>query len=72
MNAFAIFAVNAHLESLLDEAAERRVRETRKPSRPSRRSRIAAFLASFDRSIGRAASGLTGLVPLLTESPSRY
>ncbi len=66
MNAFAIFAVNEHLEFLLDEAAERRAREARKPRG---RGRIARFLASLGRSIDDAAENAPRLVPTLTDYP---
>jgi hypothetical protein len=71
MNAYAIFAVNEHLEFLLEDAAQRRAREARKGGRSRGPGRTSRFVASFDRSIGRAARGVTGLVPPLTEAPSR-
>jgi hypothetical protein len=66
MNAFAIFAVNEHLEFLLDEAAERRAREARQPRR---RGRIGRIIDSINRSIDRAVVGATTLVPVLTDYP---
>lgn len=68
MNAYAIFAINEHLEFLLEEAAERRVRESRKPRG---RNRIARILDSLNESFERAANAATGLVPALTDYPYR-
>jgi len=68
MNAYAIFAINEHLEFLLEEAAERRVRESRQPRG---RGRISRILDSLNESFGRAADAATSLVPALTDYPYR-
>ncbi len=68
MNAYAIFAVNDHLGSLLDEAAERRAREARTQRG---RGRFARILASLSRSIDSAAESAPRLVPTLTDYPYR-
>jgi hypothetical protein len=66
MNAYAIFAINEHLEFLLEDAAERRAAEARKPHNRSRFSRL---MATLGRSIDRAADTAPNLTPALNDYP---
>jgi hypothetical protein len=54
MHAFAVFAINEHIEFLLDEAAQRRARAR---TTPSVRKRVMAAVTSL-----RTSAALNGLV----------
>lgn len=60
MNAFAIFAVNEHLEFLLDEAAKRR--DTQRTS-PSFGQRIGSALASVRKTLTSPADYSASILP---------
>lgn len=62
MNAFAIFAVNEHLEFLLAEAAQRRALATEKPSL---RQRIASAVASVRSAFDAEADYSRSILPRL-------
>lgn len=62
MNAYAIFAVNEHLEYLLTEAAERRMAA---PAKPSLRQRIASLASSIKSVIDAEADYSKSILPRL-------
>jgi hypothetical protein len=66
LNAYAIFAVTDHLESLRADAAKRRMTQ----NGPTVRDRIAAAAESFKAVITSAASPDT-ILPTLNEYPYR-
>jgi len=68
MNAFAIFAVNEHLEYLLDEAAKRRAT---KSTKPSLFQRIASAASKARDSFNAEADYSRSILPTLDESPFR-
>ena len=68
MNAYAIFAVNEHLEYLIDDAARNRVSKARKPSL---RSRIAAAVDKVRLSVAASTYETTSLLPKLEDYPYR-
>jgi ethanolamine ammonia-lyase large subunit len=68
LNAYAIFAVNEHLEFLLDEAARNR---TPKASKPGLRSRIAAAVDKVRTSVATATYESTSILPKLEDYPYR-
>lgn len=63
MNAFAIFAVNEHLEFLLDEAAQRRA--LKDYDKPSLRQRIASAAASIKSAFDAEADYSKSILPRL-------
>jgi hypothetical protein len=68
MNAYAIFAVNAHLQDLLDEAAARRMVSVEKPSL---RVRIASAASKAKVTIQSPADYSKSILPNLQEYPYR-
>ncbi len=65
MNAFAVFAVNAHIETLLEEAAERRAAAPR----PGLRQRIASLRIALRDAIEDAAETAPRMIPTNTAYP---
>lgn len=59
MNAFAVFAVNAHIDTLIEDAAARRSAH----SKPSLRQRIVAFRDAIRDAIEDAAETAPRLLP---------
>jgi hypothetical protein len=68
MNAYAIFAVNAHLQDLLDEAAARRMVSVEKPSL---RVRIASAASKARVTIQSPADYSRSIIPNLQDYPYR-
>jgi hypothetical protein len=68
MNAYAIFAINDHLEFLLEEAAERRARDARKPRG---RGRISSMVAAIRRSLDRPTANAESRGRIVTDHPFR-
>jgi hypothetical protein len=68
MNAYAIFAVNEHLEFLIEDAARNR---TNKPARPSLRQRIADATASVRLNFATAKYESSSILPKLEDYPYR-
>jgi hypothetical protein len=68
MNAYAIFAVNEHMDYLLDEAAQRRLLQTDKPSIVER---IASAASSALRAIDSPADYTRSILPTLGDYPYR-
>ena len=62
MNAYAIFAVNEHLEFLLAEAAQRRMTV---PAKPSLRQRIASVASSIKAALDAEADYSKSILPRL-------
>jgi hypothetical protein len=62
MNAFAIFVVQEHMESLLSEAAERRMTQTAKPTL---RERIASAAATVKAALDAEADYSKSILPTL-------
>ena len=68
MNAYATFAVNSHLQVLLDEAAARRALTIEKPSL---RARIASAASSVKAAIVVPADYSPSILPALDDYPYR-
>lgn len=68
MNAYAIFAVNEHLEYLIDDAARHRMS---KAGKPSFRSRIASAVDKVRTSVAASTYESTSLLPKLEDYPYR-
>ena len=68
MNAFAIFAVNEHLEFLLEESARNRAR---KPAKRSLRTRIAAASGKVRLSVATSTYEMSSILPKLEDYPYR-
>jgi hypothetical protein len=68
MNAYAIFAVNAHLQELLDEAAAHRAVSIEKPSL---RARIASAASSVKVTLKSSADYSNSSIPNLQDYPYR-
>jgi hypothetical protein len=68
MNAFAIFAVNEHLEFLLDEAAQRRAV---KSDKPSLFRRIASAASKAREALNAEADYSKSILPTLDKYPYR-
>ena len=68
MNAYAIFAVNEHLEYLIDDATRNRVS---KAGKPSLRSRIASALDKVRFNVASSTYEMTSLFPKLEDYPHR-
>lgn len=68
MNTYATFAVNDHLQRLLDEAAARRAFTIESPSL---RERIASAAASFKAAMEAPADYSRSILPTLTDYPYR-
>lgn len=68
MNAYAIFAVNEHLEYLIDEAARNRAAMVGKPSL---RKRIASAVESLRLSVATATYEKSSILPKLEDYPYR-
>ena len=58
MNAFAVFAVNSHIETLIEEAADRRAAEPK----PGLRQRVVAFRDALRDAIEDAAETAPRLI----------
>jgi hypothetical protein len=69
MNAYAIFAVNEHLEFLLTEAAERRM-AGQLPKR-TLKSRITAAIASVRAAVPTTVDTTSSILPRLDDYPYR-
>jgi hypothetical protein len=67
VNAYAIFAVNEHLEYLLDEAAQNRAINAGKPSFFQRMGKA---IESFRLSVADA-TGTSSVLPKLEDYPNR-
>ena len=67
MNAYAIFAVNEHLEYLLDEAAQNRAANAGKPSFSER---VAKAVKSLRMSFADS-TGTSSVLPKLEDYPYR-
>jgi hypothetical protein len=68
VNAYAIFAVNEHLEYLIDEAARNR---SANAGKPSMFKRIASAFGSFRPSATRANEDWGSILPKLEDYPYR-
>ncbi len=68
MNAYAIFAVNAHLQELLDEATAHRAVSIEKPSL---RARIASAASSVKVTMQSSADYSRSIIPNLQDYPYR-
>lgn len=68
MNAYAIFAVNEHLEFLMDEAARNR---TANAGKPSLRARIATAVQSLRLTVATATYETSSILPKLEDYPYR-
>jgi hypothetical protein len=68
VNVFAVYAVNSHIERLLEDAAERRAA---KAGKPSLGQRIAAFRDAIRDAIEDAADTAPKLIPTATGYPYR-
>ena len=68
VNAYAIFAVNEHLEFLIDEAARNRAARVGKPSL---RDRIASVVQSLRVSVATATYETSSIFPKLDDYPYR-
>ena len=66
MNAYAIFAVNNHLQELLDEAAANRLANVAKPSLSKR---IASAAASAKTTFRSPADYSNSILPTLQDYP---
>jgi hypothetical protein len=66
MNAYAIFAVNSHLQELLDEAAANRLANVEKPSL---RKRIASAASSVKTTFQSPADYSNSILPTLQDYP---
>jgi hypothetical protein len=68
MNAFAILAVNAHIQDLLDEAAARRMVSVEKPSL---RVRIGSAASKAKTTLQSPADYSRSIIPNLQDYPYR-
>jgi len=68
MNAHAIFAVNEHLEYLIDEAARNRAA---KVGKPSLRARIATAIDKVRDSVATSTYEMSSILPKLEDYPYR-
>lgn len=68
MNAYAIFAVNEHLESLIDEAARNRAARFGKPSLSER---IATAVSSLRMTFATRTYEMSSILPKLEDYPYR-
>jgi hypothetical protein len=68
MTAYTIFAVNEHLEFLLEEAARN---HATKAAKPSLRQRIAGGAAKFRLSVATATYETSSIFPKLEDYPYR-
>lgn len=68
MNTYAMFAVNDHLQVLLDEAAARRAFKVEKPGL---RQRIASAASTVKSTIDSPADYSRSIIPNLQEYPYR-
>jgi hypothetical protein len=68
VNAYAIFAVNEHLEYLIDEAAKNRAANAGKPSLAKR---VASAVASFRLTVATATYETSSILPKLQDYPYR-
>lgn len=68
MNAYAIFAVNEHLEYLIDEAARNRASRVGKPSLSER---IASAAEKVRLSVATATYEMSSILPKLEDYPNR-
>lgn len=68
MNAYAIFAVNEHLEYLIEDAARHRATRADKPSL---RSRIAGAVAKVRDSVATRTYDASSILPKLEDYPYR-
>jgi hypothetical protein len=68
MNAFAILAVNAHLQDLLDEAAANRLVMA---DQPSIRERIASAASSVKATLQSPADYSKSIIPSIQDYPYR-
>lgn len=68
MNAYAIFAVNAHMQDLLDEAAAHRATSVQKPSIVER---IASAASSVKWTLQSPADYSKSIIPNLQDYPYR-
>jgi hypothetical protein len=68
VNAYAIFAVNEHLEFLIDEAAQNRMANAGKPSL---RQRIASAVGSLRLRVATAKYDTSSILPKLEDYPYR-
>ena len=68
MNAYATFAVNAHLQDLLDEAALRRATSVQKPGLIER---IASAASSVKTTLQSPADYSKSIIPTLQDYPYR-
>jgi hypothetical protein len=68
VNAFAVFAVNEHLEFLREEAARNRAK---KPAKPSLRNRIAAVSDKVRLNVATSTYEMSSILPKLEDYPYR-
>jgi hypothetical protein len=68
MNAYATFAVNAHIQDLLDEAAIRRATSVKKPGIIER---IASAASSVKTTLQSPADYSNSIIPNLQDYPYR-
>ena len=68
MNAFAVFAVNEHLESLRQEAARNR---TMKSAKSGLRQRVASAADKVRLSVATSTYEMSSILPKLDDYPYR-
>jgi len=68
MNAYAIFAVNEHLEYLLDEAARNRAT---KAAKPGLRTRFASAVDKLRLNVATSTYEMSSILPKLDDYPYR-
>ena len=68
MNAYAIFAVNEHLEYLLEEGARN---QSARIDKPSLRARIAGAIEKVRDSVATTTYDMTSIFPKLDDYPYR-
>ena len=68
MNAYAIFAVNEHMQNLIDESARNRAAKVGKPSLAQR---IASAIESLRMSVPATTNEMSSVLPRLEDYPYR-
>jgi hypothetical protein len=72
VNAYAIYCVNQHLDSLREEAAAKRhAYDAVDPQGPSLRDRVASAVDKVRRGIARAGEGDYSFMPKIHDYPYR-
>jgi hypothetical protein len=71
VNAYAIYYVNQHLDSLREEAAAKRHVYDAAPKGPSLRDRVASAVSKARRAIAAAGEGDYSFMPKIHDYPYR-